>query len=166
MHIVTIVMWWGKHYLEIEWSAQSHSSISQIFLNLALPGWMQSGMAEQSKCQDENRIRLKAIAPDLNPSTTFIWCSYECSCDFEMPNGHDVESQHNLLDWNESISPRLALLASVSRTYLSSQLQTDKKQVNCQVKSLFVHNLRGWVKRCDYDCMFESEGAKLLTGRN
>lgn len=56
MHIVTIVMWWGKHYLEIEWSAQSHSSISQIFLNLALPGWMQGGMAEQSKCQDENRM--------------------------------------------------------------------------------------------------------------
>lgn len=83
-----------------------------------------------------------------------------------MPNGHDVESQRNLLDWNESISPRLALFASVSRTYLSSQLQTDKKQVNCQVKSLFVHNLRGWVKRCDYDCIFESEGAKLLTGRN
>lgn len=72
--------------------------MSQIFLNLALPGWMQGGMAEQSKRQDENRIRLKAIAPDLNPYTTFIRCSYECSCDFEMPNGHDVESQHNLLD--------------------------------------------------------------------
>lgn len=41
-----------------------------------------------------------------------------------------------------------------------------KNKINCQVKSLFVHNLRGWVKRCDYDCIFESEGAKLLTGRN
>lgn len=45
-----------------------------------------------------------------------------------MPSGHDAESQHNLLDSNESISPRPALSASVSRTYLSSQPQTDKKK--------------------------------------
>lgn len=66
-------------------------------------GWMggeRHGRAKQMSGWKQDKAKGFSVSPDLTTSTTFIWCAYECSNNFEMPNGHDLEPQHNWLNSN------------------------------------------------------------------